>query len=102
MPSEIIVTAASALQSCIPLVTLSAYVPQWRRLVTTKSSNDISISAWLLWSVTGSFSCFYAIVQYLVTGKGLPLVFSTATSLVFILATVYLILSYRSNQVCAS
>jgi len=98
MPSEFIVTAASALQSCIPVLTLSAYVPQWRRLVLTKSSRDISVPAWLLWSVTGSFSCFYAVVQYLVTGKGLPLVFSTITSLIFILATVYLILSYRSHQ----
>lgn len=98
MPSETVVTVASGLQSCIPFLSLSAYVPQWRKLMVTKSSKDISLRAWLLWSLAGFISCFYAIVQYLVTGRGLPLVFSTATSTIFIVATVYLILSYRRRH----
>jgi uncharacterized protein with PQ loop repeat len=89
------VTTANILQSCIPLLSLSAYVPQWRKLALTKSSRDISLGAWLMWSMTASMSTFYAVIQYLVSGNGLPLVFSTVTSLTFILVTVYLIVWHR-------
>jgi uncharacterized protein with PQ loop repeat len=98
MPSETVVTVASVLQSSIPILSLSAYIPQWRKLMRTKSSKDISLRAWLLWSLTSSFATFYAIVQYQVNGRGLPLVFSTAASLVFILATVYFILLHRGSR----
>jgi uncharacterized protein with PQ loop repeat len=98
MPSETVVTVASVLQSCIPFLSLSAYVPQWRKLMRTKSSKDISLRAWIMWSLTSSFATFYAVVQYLVNGSGLPLVFSTAAALVFILVTVYLILIHRQPR----
>jgi uncharacterized protein with PQ loop repeat len=98
MPSDTVITTANVLQSSIPLLSLSAYFPQWRKLIVTKSSKDISLRAWLLWTVTASFSCFYAVVQYLVNGRGVALIFSTATSVAFILATVYLILIYRRQN----
>ena len=95
MPSEAVVNTANLLQSCIPILSLSAYLPQWRKLIVTESSKDISLRAWLLWSVTGSFSCFYAVVQYQVTGRGIALIFSSTSSLAFILGTVYLIMIFR-------
>jgi uncharacterized protein with PQ loop repeat len=96
MPSEITIAAADLLQSCVPVLSLTAYVPQWLRLVKNKSSTDMSLRAWILWSVSSSFALFYAVVQYQVTDRGLALVFSSTAALAFILATIFLIFRYRS------
>jgi uncharacterized protein with PQ loop repeat len=95
MPPEAVITVANVLQSSVPLISLVAYIPQWRKLIATKSSKDISLRAWLLWALTASFSCFYAVVQYLANGRGVALIFSTATSFIFIVSTVYLIRLHR-------
>jgi uncharacterized protein with PQ loop repeat len=98
MPPEVVVDAANVLQSSIPLLSLSAYFPQWRKIVLTKSSRDISLRAWVVWTLTASFSCFYSIVQYLLNGRGVALIFSTSTSCGFIVITVYLIIKYRHGN----
>lgn len=97
MPPKTVITIANVLQSSVPFISLIAYIPQWRKLIATKSSKDISLRAWLLWSLTASFSCFYAIVQYLANGRGVALIFSTATSFTFIVSTVYLISIHRKR-----
>lgn len=96
MLSEAAIAAASFLQGSIPVLSLTAYLPQWRKIMATKSSRDISLQAWLLWSVSASISVFYAVAQYQLTGQGTALVFSTAVNLVFVLITVYLLVIYRS------
>jgi uncharacterized protein with PQ loop repeat len=96
MLSEAAIAAASFLQGSIPLLSLTAYLPQWRKIVATKSSRDISLQAWLLWSVSAFISVFYAVAQYQTTGQGTALVFSSAVNLVFVLITVYLLVIYRS------
>jgi uncharacterized protein with PQ loop repeat len=95
MALETLGTAANFLQSCVPLLSLSAYIPQWRRLVKTKSSADISIHSWLIWCFSGSFALFYAFVQYQITGTGAALVFSTSSALLFVFVTVFLVFIYR-------
>lgn len=97
MPPKAVITIADVLQSSVPFISLVAYIPQWRKLIATRSSKDISLRAWLLWSLTASFSCFYAIVQYLANGRGVALIFSTATSFTFIVSTVYLISIHRKR-----
>ena len=90
-------TVANFLQSCVPLLSLSAYIPQWRQLLKTKSSGDISIHAWLIWSLSGSFALFYAFVQYQITGKGAALIFSTTSALLFVMVTAFLVFKYRKR-----
>ena len=97
MPSEIVITTANFLQSCIPLLSLSAYIPQWKKLIATKSSKDISLRAWLIWSVSASIAVFYAIIQYQITGKGAALVFSSIAIFSFVVITVYLVVIYRKQ-----
>ena len=97
MPSETIITLANFLQSAVPLIALAAYVPQWRRIVIRKSSQDVSLAAWLLWVVTASIAVFYAIVQLLVTGQGVALVFSSSLTLLFVATTVVLVFVYRKR-----
>jgi uncharacterized protein with PQ loop repeat len=43
MPAERIVIVANFLQGCSPLLSLFAYLPQWRKIIANKSSKDISI-----------------------------------------------------------
>lgn len=97
--SESLVITANVLQSAIPLLSFVAYLPQWRKLIATRSSADISLTAWALWSLAGLFACFYAIVQYQLTGRGLTLVVTSVISLALILATVVLIVTYRRMPV---
>lgn len=98
MPSEFVVTTANLLQSCVPLLSLVAYLPQWKKLITTKSSADISLQSWLIWTASSVFAVFYAMVQFQVTGSGAALVFSSLSGLVFIIITVYLVQIYRAES----
>jgi len=95
MLSDPVVAAASFLQGSIPLLSLSAYLPQWKKIVETKSSRDISLRAWLLWSVSAAIAVFYAVAQYQTTGQGMALVFSSTVNLIFVIITVYLLVIYR-------
>jgi uncharacterized protein with PQ loop repeat len=97
MLSDSVVAAASFMQGSIPLLSLSAYLPQWKKIVATKSSKDISLQSWLLWSVSAAIAVFYAVAQYQTTGKGTALVFSSSVNLIFVIVTVYLLVIYRKQ-----
>ncbi|MFY8060191.1 MAG: PQ-loop domain-containing transporter [Arenimonas sp.] len=74
---------AGTLQSAVPVISLIAYLPQWKKLIDTKSSRDLSLRSWSIWIVSSSISLFYAVALYRYTGKGLPLVFASAAGLLF-------------------
>lgn len=98
MPAERIVIVANFLQGCSPLLSLFAYLPQWKKIVANKSSRDISLTSWLVWLLSSAIAIFYAIVQYKVTGKGTALIFSSVLVLVFVIITVCLIALYRKGD----
>jgi uncharacterized protein with PQ loop repeat len=89
---------AGTLQSAVPVISLIAYLPQWRKLIDTKSSRDLNLRSWSIWIVSSSISLFYAVALYRYTGKGVPLVFASAAGLLFVLITVYLTARYRSRS----
>lgn len=95
MPSEFIINLANFLQASVPFLSLCAYIPQWKQLIDTKSSKDISLIAWTIWIFSSSFALFYALVRYQLTGSGGSLVFAAIMNLLFVSTTVYLILRYR-------
>lgn len=98
MPAERIVIVANFLQGCSPLLSLFAYLPQWKKIVANKSSRDISLTSWLVWLVSSCIAIFYAVIQYQVTGKGTALVFSSIIVLIFVFITVCLIVIYRKDD----
>lgn len=98
MPSEAVIATANFLQSCVPFLSISAYLPQWKKLLTTKSSKNISLHAWLIWIVSSSIGVFYAIVQYQLTTKGFALIFATSANLAFVSITACLVIKYRNND----
>ncbi len=98
MLSDSVVAAANFLQGSIPLLSLSAYLPQWKKIVATKSSKDISLQSWLLWSVSAAIAVFYAVAQYQTTGHGTALVFSSTVNFLFVVITVYLLVIYRKRD----
>jgi uncharacterized protein with PQ loop repeat len=95
MPAERVVIIANFLQGCSPLLSLFAYLPQWRKIIANKSSRDISLTSWLIWVVSSTIAIFYAVIQYQVTGKGTALIFSSIVVLIFVFITVGLIAFYR-------
>lgn len=101
MPPEFVVAAANVCQLAVPVISLSAYLPQWIKLVRTRSSRDISLRSWCLWTVSAAFALFYAVVQLLLNGRGWPLVVSTLLGFFFILFTLVLILRYRLKRIRA-
>lgn len=98
MVSRDLLVFAGFLQSAVPVISLIAYLPQWKKLVDTRSSKDISLRSWSIWIVSSSISLFYAIVLFRYTGKGVPLVFASGAGLVFVLVTVYLTARYRASN----
>jgi|GEM_PF-400617 len=95
MPSDWVVAVANTCQMAVPVISLSAYLPQWIKLIRTRSSRDISLRSWCIWTVSACFALFYAVVQLWLNGRGWPLVVSTALGLLFVLFTLFLILRYR-------
>ena len=95
MLPEIVITSANIGQIAVPFIALSAYLPQWIKLARTRSSKDISLRSWCIWTVSSFLGLFYALVQLLLNGRGWPLVFSTAIALASVLFTVTLIFRYR-------
>jgi uncharacterized protein with PQ loop repeat len=95
---EKIVIAANFLQGCSPLLSLFAYLPQWRKIIANRSSRDISLTSWLVWLLSSAIAIFYAVIQYQVTGKGTALIFSSVLVLVFVFITVCLIALYRKDD----
>jgi len=98
MPAERVVIVANFLQGCVPLLSLFAYFPQWRKIIANKSSRDISLTSWRVWLLSSAIAIFYAVVQYKVTGKGTALIFSSVLALVFVFITVCLIALYRKGD----
>jgi len=98
MLPEVVITSANVCQTAVPFIALSAYLPQWIKLARTRSSQDISLRSWCIWTVSSLCALFYAIVQFLLNGRGWPLVFSTAVSLASVLLTVCLILRFRPKS----
>ena len=90
-----IVVIADILQIIVPVLSLVAYIPLWKKLCTLRSSKEISLTAWVIWVFSSSFALFYAIIQYSLTGQGIALVFAASAGLLFILITIALILYYR-------
>jgi uncharacterized protein with PQ loop repeat len=96
MLPDAVVTSANICQLIVPFISLTAFLPQWIQLYRTKSSEDISLSAWMLWAISSLLALFYAVVQLLLNGRGWPLVISSVFGLAAVLLTVIMIFRYRT------
>jgi len=98
VPDSVIITA-NICQIATTFISLSAYLPQWIKLIQTKSSRDISLRSWCMWIIAASFALFYAIVQFLLNGRGWPLIISAFASLCCIIFTIFLVVRFRRRKV---
>lgn len=89
--------AANVAESLVPLLSLIAYVPQWRHLLRTRDSSSISLVSWGIWALAYAISVFYASVLLAVTGKGVPLLLTTSCGLAFVLITLGIALRFRKG-----
>jgi uncharacterized protein with PQ loop repeat len=92
-----IVDLADLAQSITIVLSLTAYIPQWITMAKNKSSENISLSTWMLWFSSASMSWFYAFVQYTAKGNCFMLLASTTISVSLIVVTMYLIHKYRKD-----
>jgi uncharacterized protein with PQ loop repeat len=88
---------AGAAQSCVPLLSLCAYVPQWRKLLKTRNSGSISLFSWVLWTGSYSIAVFYSWLLLRVTGKGWPMVATSTLGLIFVIFTMVLVWRFRTR-----
>lgn len=93
--NRLILEGATILQASVGVLSLIAYVPQWKTLAASKSSQNIALSSWAIWTISSMIATLYAVVQVLAHGRGWALVFSASTNLLFVLITVALIAKYR-------
>ena len=95
---ETLMTVANVLQSIVPLISLTAYVPQWIRLMQKRESRAISLLSWCIWSVCYSIGIFYSTVLLNVTERGWAMVITTSLGLSFVLATMVLVWLFRDHR----
>ncbi|MBU0544663.1 MAG: PQ-loop repeat-containing protein [Proteobacteria bacterium] len=98
MVPDSVIIVANACQVATTFISLSAYLPQWIKIIQTRSSVNISVHSWCLWFISSSFAFFYAVVQYLLNDRGWPLIISTLASLGSILFTISLIVKFRMRK----
>ena len=94
---ETLLTVTGTAQSCVPLLSLCAYVPQWRKLMKARSSGSISLFSWALWAGAYGIATIYSTLLLLVTGKGWPMVATTSLGLCFVLFTLFLVWRFRKS-----
>lgn len=92
---DLLVFLADLGQAMVPVLSLAAYLPQWRKLLKTRQSGSVSAVSWGIWSLSSVLAMFYAIVQLHRTGYGVALVFSSVLSLCFVLITFALVYRFR-------
>lgn len=97
MPEPWLLKTANVLQICVPLLSLTGYVPQWRKLIQTRSAADISLRTWLVWTVSSLFALCYALVQWQINQQTWPLLIASSATLLCVLTTVALVLFYRRS-----
>lgn len=93
---DVLLTSANLMQSSIVFITLSANIPQWITIHQKRSSENISLSSWVLWLVASFFALFYAIVSQIAYQSCMALIFSAAVSFACNLITISLIYKYRA------
>jgi uncharacterized protein with PQ loop repeat len=94
---ETLLPIANVAESFVPILSLLAYIPQWRHLLQTRDSRGISLASWGIWALAYTISIFYAAVLLKVTGKGLPLLMGTIFGLLFVLTTMILAWRFRRS-----
>ena len=102
MPAESVVAAANICQTMVPMISLLAYVPQWAKVLRTRSSASISVRSWCAWTISSAFALFYAVIQLLLNGRGWALVLSTSLGLAFVLCTLFLVIRFRHRPAVES
>jgi uncharacterized protein with PQ loop repeat len=94
---EIMLAIAGVLQGSLAVVTIAAVLPQWLKLYRTRTSQDISVLSWLIWTLASLVSLFYATCQVCFLSVGHSLLIATATSVVTNVVTLVIILAFRSS-----
>ena len=93
---DVLLTSANLMQSSIVFITLTANIPQWITINQKQSSENISLSSWVLWLLASFFAFFYALVNQVAYQSCLALVLSSSVSFLCNLYTIYLIFKYRA------
>ncbi|WP_373973739.1 PQ-loop domain-containing transporter [Chitinibacter sp. SCUT-21] len=96
--NRLIVEGATLLQASVGILSMLAYLPQWKTLYQTKSSRNIALSSWAIWTASSVIASVYALVQVLEHGRGWALVFSATSNLLFVIITLLLIAKYRQPK----
>ena len=89
---------AGAAQSCVPILSLFAYIPQWQKLLQTRSSGSISLISWAIWFISYSIALFYSLMLLKVTGRGIPLVITTSVGLSCVCLTMWLVWRFSTRK----
>ena len=92
--SDLILNIANLLQASLAGLTLFAVLPQWLEIRNNKSSANISLASWVVWSLASLVSVFYSSCQVYFIGSGHALLLTTTVSLLCNVYTVYLIIAF--------
>lgn len=88
---------AGVAQTCVPVFSLCAYIPQWRKLLKLRDSGAISLGSWILWAFSYSTAVVYSSLLVMVTGRGWPILLTASVGLASVLFTISLIWRFRSR-----
>ena len=95
---ETLMLVAGTAESLVPLLSLTAYIPQWRKHYPTRSSGPLSMISWVIWALSYAIAVFDSIVLLIVTGRGWPLLVTTLSGLLMVLYTIILIWRFRDRS----
>ncbi|MCB1676760.1 MAG: PQ-loop repeat-containing protein [Halioglobus sp.] len=98
MTNEQLALVANILQLSVIAISLLAFVPQWRHILRSRSSEGLSHSTWYLWNLATIFGFVYALINYRITGWGMSLIVATGVNVIFRMITLSLVLIFQVKR----
>lgn len=83
-------------QAATVVLSLCGYIPQWRVVLKTRRSDGLSLHTFALWIASTILALSYSVVQYRVSPTSQMLLYTNLANLTFLIATVIIILAFRT------
>ena len=97
MSDQVLLQLADFAQSSTMVIAFCAFLPQLRTIHRNKSSKNISLKAWSMWTFSAFLGLFYAVVQYHVHGDCIALVLSSLVGVLLNIIALGLAVYYREE-----
>jgi len=98
MEADQLLKLADLCQAVTMPICILAYLPQWLTMIKKRTSENISLNTYIIWTGASVLGLIYAVVQHEIHGTGSMLLLSAIVSFLSLVFTVFLISYFKNNK----